>query len=41
MTIYEFYENELESSMMSEHVVEREIKEDFFGDDHNSPVTSE
>lgn len=27
--------------MMSEHVVEREIKKDFFSDEHISPVTSE
>lgn len=27
--------------MMSEHVVEREFKKDFFSDDHISPVTSE
>lgn len=27
--------------MMSEHVVERETKKDFFSDEHISPVTSE
>lgn len=32
---------ELESSMMSQHVMKREIKKDVFSDDHISSVTSE